>query len=55
MDDQSENKDKPKDPLKPKEDKPDASLTKTADKKGKKEDLDMLKQDENSDDIAELE
>ena len=55
MEDQSENKDKPKDPVKPKEDKPEIGETKVEDKKAKKEDLDMLKQDENSDDIAELE
>ena len=55
MDDQSENKEKPKDPLKPKEDKPELSFTKIFDKNAKKEDSEMLKQGDNSDDIAELE
>ena len=43
MDDQSENKEKPKDPLKPKEDKPELSFTKISDKNAKKEDSEMLK------------
>ena len=55
MDDQRENKEKPKDLLKPKEDKPELSPAKIADPNAKKEDSEMLKQGENSDDIAELE
>ena len=56
MDDQSENKEKPKDPLKPKENKPELSpFTRISDKMAKKEDLEMLKEGDNSDDIAELE
>jgi hypothetical protein len=43
MDDQRENKEKPKDLLKPKEDKPELSPAKIADPNSKKEDSEMLK------------